>query len=77
MTDNERTWHADFLQPAVGRTITSIRTLTEEEVLDMGWDHVWDYGQTVVITFDDESIWIPMQDPEGNGPGFIEFVEAE
>ena len=57
----------------VGKTITSVRQLREDEVEGMGWDI---YGGQVPVVFmlNDGSCLIPSQDPEGNGPGHV-FVE--
>lgn len=75
MTDNERTWHADFLADAIGARIAQIRTMTDAEIAGFGWDRV-DPGATVLIAFDNGVVWIPMMDPEGNGPGFVEVGGA-
>jgi len=71
MTDNPRTWHADFLADFVGKTIKEIRPLADGDIRAFGWEHA-DPGQAVVIRFTDGSEWVPFSDPEGNGPGFIE-----
>ena len=71
MTDNARTWQADFLTEFVGKTIKEIRALADADIRALGWEHV-DPGQPVVIVFTDGSEWVPFSDPEGNGPGFIE-----
>lgn len=70
MTD-DNTWHADWLREFVGRRIVDVRCMTDNQIGAMGWAGC-DAGQTVVIVFDNRTYWIPMQDPEGNGPGFVE-----
>jgi hypothetical protein len=61
----------------VGKTITSVRQLSEDEAEGMGWDNC---GGAVPVVFmlNDGSCLIPSQDPEGNGPGhiFVEQTEA-
>jgi len=61
----------------VGKTITSVRQLSEDEAEGMGWDNC---GRAVPVVFmlNDGSCLIPSQDPEGNGPGhvFVEQTEA-
>jgi hypothetical protein len=56
------------LTPAIGKRVKEIRALTYEEIQDFCW---YDNESAVVIIFEDGTAWIPMQDPEGNGPGFI------
>ena len=71
MTDNASRWQADFLADYVGKTIKEIRPFTAGDIRAFGWEHV-DAGQPVIIVFTDGSEWVPLSDPEGNGPGFIE-----
>lgn len=72
---SENSWHADFLASFVGRKIVQIRPMMAEEIESMTW---YDQpGATVVIEFDDGRAWMPMQDPEGNGAGFIEVLDNE
>lgn len=54
----------------VGKTIAGIRPLTPDECDDMAWDYdSEDYA--VVVIFTDNTAFIPMADPEGNGAGFL------
>lgn len=49
-------------------TIKNIRLMTEDEMLDEGWE----YGQSpAVIELTDGTLIYPSCDPEGNGPGFL------
>jgi hypothetical protein len=70
----------DYVQdewgPLVGRTIKSVREMTEEEVENMGW-YVGGGSVPVVFTLDDGTVMVPSQDPEGNGPGHIYRMEME
>lgn len=57
----------------VGKTISEIRPLTEEECEAMGWYYKHE-DLALVVIFSDGSAFIPMQDPEGNGAGFLEII---
>ena len=57
----------------VGKTIKTIRPLTESECRNFGWDFIHeDYA--VFVEFTDGSGFVPMRDPEGNGSGFLAEV---
>lgn len=56
-------------QSLIGRTVTGIRYLTQEELDDMDW-----YGPVPVIVFDDGTEIIASCDSEGNGPGVF-FID--
>lgn len=51
-----------------GRTIASVGILSSDEMRDLGW-----FGSApgIVVTFSDGTYFVPMQDAEGNGPGFL------
>lgn len=51
-----------------GRTIASVGMLSDDEMRDLGW-----FGSApgIVVTFTDGTYFVPMQDSEGNGPGFV------
>jgi len=54
----------------VGKTITGVRPLTEDETADLMWDgHHREVA--FVVTLSDGTFFIPMQDDEGNGPGAL------
>lgn len=59
----------------IGRTITGVRQLTDEEMDDFGWQHG---GGSLPLTFtlDNGLAFVPSQDLEGNGPGHI-FVSVD
>jgi len=50
----------------VGRTITQVRYMSEEETKDMGW-----YKRPLVINLDDGTMLIPSMDDEGNDGGAL------
>jgi hypothetical protein len=61
----------------VGRTITGIRRLTDEEC-----EQIWGMPASIsdiplVIELDDGSELIPFADPEGNGAGTLFYFNAE
>lgn len=56
----------------IGRTIKSIRPMFEEELDGFGWYRGMDIP--FVIILDDDTVIVPSQDPEGNGPGHL-FIE--
>lgn len=56
----------------VGRKITSVRYMTDQEQKDFGW-----YKKAVVITLDDGSVMFPMSDDEGNDAGVIQVFSKE
>lgn len=56
-------------QRLIGRTVTGIRFLNQEELDDMDW-----HGRVPVLVFDDGTEIIASQDSEGNGPGVF-FID--
>jgi len=60
----------------VGKTVKTVRPLTEAECEEMAWDYEHeDYA--VVVIFTDGTAFIPMADPEGNGSGFLDKCQVE
>ena len=57
----------------VGRTITGVREMTDQELEDFGWERSGG-SLPIIYTLDNGLTFTPSQDPEGNGPGHI-FVE--
>lgn len=55
----------------VGRTITGVRTMTEEEMDTMDW-----YGHVLIYTLDDGTEMVASKDDEGNGAGSLWHVDA-
>lgn len=66
MFDTEEKWTKYAADKLVGRTITSVRYMTQEEAEDLDW-----YSCALVIELDDGTILYPSQDEEGNGPGAL------
>jgi hypothetical protein len=67
---------AEYLHPRlVGKTIVSVRSLTDEEIKQMMWFEVPE--ETVLITLSDGTQIMPMRDPEGNGSGFLEVYRDQ
>lgn len=63
--------HLEHLE---GKTIARVSHLTEDEVKVMLW---WcSPVETTLIEFTDGSAVLVMADPEGNGPGFLEYTPA-
>jgi len=64
--------HLEFLE---GKTIARVSSLNAREIKEMLWYCSPD--ETTLIEFTDGSAVIVMADPEGNGPGFLEWVSAD
>jgi hypothetical protein len=71
-----RNYFVDQLKPVVGKRVTEVRAMTAAEIKEMYWGH-YASEQAVIVFFEDGTAWVPMQDPEGNGPGFIEVSGSE
>jgi TRAP-type C4-dicarboxylate transport system permease large subunit len=54
-----------------GKTIKTVRTLSKIEMEDLAWDG-YDQRETIALIFTDGTFAVVMQDPEGNGPGWLE-----
>ncbi len=64
--DTQNRWLHDLRPILVGRTIKSIRYLSDEEREELGW-----FRSAIVLTLDDgTSIW-PSADDEGNDAGAL------
>jgi hypothetical protein len=50
----------------VGKTIKSVRYLTREEYLNLGW-----HSSPVVLELEDGTLLFPSSDDEGNGAGAL------
>ena len=60
---------ADKLKPLIGRSITNVRYLDDQEIAQMGISH-----KAVVLTLDDGTLLWPMADDEGNDAGAL-FIQ--
>lgn len=56
----------------LGRKIVDVRAMYDEEMELM----LWDGERGAVFTLDNGGMFIPMQDPEGNGAGFLMVVKG-
>ena len=55
----------------VGRTIVGVRPLHQTEMEMMAWSTHSNAPVGVLFVLDDDTIVVPMSDPEGNDPGFL------
>jgi hypothetical protein len=62
---------AHYAQCLVGKTIVSVRYLSEAEMENLGWFPTGD--PTCVISFNDDTYALVQADPEGNGTGFLDI----
>jgi hypothetical protein len=62
-----------YVDDIVGKTIAKVTSLTADEVKEMMW--YCDPVETTVIEFTDGSAVLVMADPEGNGPGFLDYSD--
>lgn len=62
----------EFTEILKGKTIESIRYLTDEETKDFYW-----HEKGFVILFTDGTEFIPIRDPEGNGPGALSIYDGK
>jgi len=60
----------------IGRTITGIREMTDEEKRREGWDD-WRYRTMAAIVLDNGAVLYASQDEEGNGPGVFFGADSE
>lgn len=68
-------WGKDFARKLEGRTITKVRPLSDAEMDAFGLDA--GYGDMpLMIILDDDSFFVPLSDPEGNGFGFLDVYPA-
>jgi len=58
-----------------GRTITNVRALTRKQSIAIGFDDdMLGSNPVLALTLDNGDVVIPMADPEGNGPGWLEVL---
>ena len=65
-------WQNSTRKLLVGKTITHVRYLKDEEMEGMAW-----YSRPVVIIFNDGSMLIPQSDDEGNDGGAMLFQDKD
>jgi hypothetical protein len=59
----------------VGKKLVAIEPLATSLKHDLGWE--WSRDESFALIFEDGSVLIPSQYPEGNGPGFLIPATAE
>ena len=65
-TERLQRWNNKISDFLVGKTIESVRYLTDQEMNDFMW-----YKKPVIIKFTDGSFIIPQRDDEGNDGGAL------
>jgi len=67
-------WTKECSKNLVGKTIKSVRYMTDKEMNDLGW-----YSKSLVIIFTDGSYIFPSSDDEGNNAGalFTSFKDLD
>ena len=65
-------WNKKVKEFLVGKTIKSVRYMTDEEMEDFMW-----YRKPVIIDFTDGSWIIPQSDDEGNNGGALYTSDAK
>lgn len=74
MANDKNTYIKNTYGSLVGKTISKVRPLTENECKWYGWSPT--HGNVpFAIIMTDLTVLVPSQDPEGNGAGHI-FLEA-
>ena len=64
--ETARKWQKLFAENLVGKTITSVRYMTDSEMEEWGW-----HSKALIIELDDDNWLLPMRDDEGNDAGAI------
>lgn len=70
--NNNSKYIAPFLPVLIGRKISEIRRLTDEEMKGFGW-----YKNPIVIVLDDDTQIVLMADDEGNDGGSALLYNAQ
>lgn len=73
MTTTKKEQH--YASEIVGKTISNVRSVTDEEMKSLYWYKTSD--PTAVIEFTDGTYAVVMADPEGNGTGFLDIGSYE
>lgn len=66
MNDLAKKWADKAAKHLVGKTISNVRYLTDDELQDLGW-----YHRSLVIFFNDNSYIFSSADDEGNDAGAL------
>ena len=67
----KRRWLLPCKKILLGRKITSVRYMTEQERKDLGWSHA-----SIVIGLDNNTLLFPSADDEGNDAGALFTTHA-
>tara|TARA_Y100001938_G_scaffold147294_1_gene228159 strand:+ start:530 stop:793 length:264 start_codon:yes stop_codon:yes gene_type:complete len=67
-----QSWNKRMTKALVGKKITSVRYMTSEEARESGWCKC-----PLLISLNDGTVIIPLQDDEGNSGGSLEFFHPE
>lgn len=65
-------WAADAEKLLLGKKIVAVRYMTDEEVLEIGWNKA-----PIVLQLDDGNIIFPSMDDEGNDAGALFTNDAK
>ena len=68
MSEVKDFWLKKASQVLVGRKISSVRYMYQEEAEQMGW-----YSRALVFTLDDGTLIYPSSDDEGNDAGALHY----
>lgn len=82
-TKTDGTWNTAFMtghyrreySALLDRKIVDIRAMYPEEMEILGWESAGEAGCLLIL--DDGSVFVPAQDPEGNGPGALIVSELD
>ena len=74
--ENMNKYFNELFGSLVGKTVKGIIALNDKDIESMGWDPDHD-TEAFGVLFTDGTFVVPMQDPEGNGPGFFFLQEVE
>lgn len=69
--------YAEQYQQLVGKTITSVTPMTDEELKMYDWHGRAYEERACVIELDVGTYLVPMSDPEGNAPGVLQVINPE
>ena len=61
-------WNNLATKRLLGRKIVGVRYMTDEERIHQGWG---EEKNPIMLMLDDNSVWFPSRDDEGNGPGAL------
>lgn len=64
-----------YFSHLVGKTIVAVQSMSKEEIDESYW--YCDENETTILFFSDGTGVIVQQDPEGNGPGWLEEITWE